>query len=135
MSKLQFTPTVEIDLDDMLQGIAHLETKDLERFADKVIDLRAQSRAPSLSENEFELLQRINHNVPQRTRTRFAELKSKLHAETITEVERSEFIAISDQIELADAERVTTLIELAQLRKVSVDTLMKQLGIKQRNHA
>jgi hypothetical protein len=55
---------------------------------------------------------------------------AKLHEETITPAEREEFLQLTDQIEQADAERLRHLIALAQVRQVSVDTLMDQLGIR-----
>ena len=62
------TSQIEIDIDDMLEGVARLENSELEQFADKVIALRAQRRSPNLPNNETELLQRIYHNVPAQTR-------------------------------------------------------------------
>ncbi len=42
---------------------------------------------------------------------------------------RSPHVQLIDQIELADAKRVEHLIELAQLRNLSLDELMNQLSI------
>jgi hypothetical protein len=63
-------------------------------------------------------------------RKRYDELNDKLHEESITPEERAELLSLIDRIELADAERLQCLIELAQLRQISVETLMEQLGLR-----
>lgn len=130
MPKVQVTSQIELDFDEVLKGIAHLGTNELEQFVDKVIALQAQRRAPSLPANEAELLQKINRGVPPKVRKRYHELNEKLHEETITQDEHQELLGLIDQIELADAERIRHLITLAQLRNLSVDSLMDQLGIR-----
>lgn len=54
-------------------------------------------------------------------------------AQVITEP--SQFLALVDQVELADAKRLQYLIELAQLRGVPLPTLMNQLGLGVSSHA
>ena len=68
--------------------------------------------------------------MPSEVRQRYTELNDKLHDETIAPEEYQELLTLIDQIELADAERLRYLIELAQLRNISVDVLMDQLGIR-----
>ncbi len=79
--------------------------------------------------NEAELLQKINQGLLPEVRKRHAELNAKLHEETITPEEHQELLQLVDRIELADAERLQHLIELARIRNVSVDTLMNQLEL------
>jgi hypothetical protein len=129
MPKVQVTSQIEIDFDDVLEGVARLESSELEQFTEKVIALRAQRRAPNLPKNEADLLQKINRGISPEIRQRYAELDAKLHAETITSAEQQELLKLTDQIELADAERIQDLIQLAHLRDISVDVLMAQLGI------
>ena len=129
MPKVHVTSQIEIDLDEVLQGLARLGTKELEQFVDKVIALQAQRRAPSLPQNETELLQQINRGLPADIRQRYDALNAKLHDETITPQEHEELLTLIDRIELADAERMQRLIALARLRDMSVDTLIEQLGI------
>jgi hypothetical protein len=130
MLKVQVTSQIEIDLDEVLKSVAQLESDDLEQVVNKLIALQAQRRAASLSPAETDLLQQINQGLPSTIRTRYGELHAKLHEETITPAEHEELLQLSDQIEQADAERLRHLIALAQLRQVSVDTLMDQLGIR-----
>ena len=92
--------------------------------------MQARQRAPSLPSKEVELLQKINTDAVSHLRKRYQALNAKLLAETMTPDEQSEFLAITDQIEVADADRMQALISLAQLRGMTVNQLMGQLGIK-----
>ena len=135
MPTVQVTSRIEIDFEEVLKGMARLQMKDPERFVDQVIALQAQRRAPSLPKNEAELLQKINQGLPDEVRKRYEELNGKLHEETITPEEHQELLQLVDRIELADAERLQHLIELASIRNVSVDTLLNQLDIRRPVHA
>lgn len=61
---------------------------------------------------------------------RFDLLTAKRSAETLTSEEYDELLALSDEIELRDAQRVEYLAELAQLRNISLRSLMQQLDIR-----
>jgi hypothetical protein len=131
MPKVQVTSHIEIDVDDMLKGVAQLESDELEQIVNKLLALQAQQRAVSLSQTETDLLQQINKGLPPTVRGRYDELAVKLHEETITPAEHEDLLRLIDQIEQADVEHLRCVIVLAQLRGVSVDTLMDQLGIRQ----
>lgn len=130
MPKVHVTSDIEIDFDEVLNGLARLETSDLAQLVEQVIALQARRRAPSMRKNEAELLQKINQGPSPEIRKRYAELTAKLREEIIMPEEHQELMELIDQIELADAGRMQQLIALAQLRQVSVDTLMHQLGIR-----
>jgi hypothetical protein len=133
MPKVQVMSQVEID--ELLQGVARLGSRDLEQFADRVQALRAHRRAPSLPKREAELLQLINHGLPAEVRQRYDALNDKLHAETITDEEHQELLGLIEQVKQADAERLRNLVELAQLRQLSLDELMEQLGLRRATYA
>mgnify|MGYP001268990111 CR=1 FL=1 len=125
----------EVSLAELLNGVKMLDTVALENFADEVLAIRAQRRAPTLSQEESEVLLQINQGLPMAVRTRFAELNEKRQAETLTEEEHTELLGLIDQIEAHDVERVKNLGKLAQLRHIPVRALMKQLGIQRPAYA
>ena len=129
MATVQVTSEVNIELDKVLDGVAKLDTLELEQFLSQVSILLARRKAPSLPERQAELLQEISQSLPIAYQQRYDELTAKLQANDITSVEYQELLQLIDQIELADAERVQYLIELAQLRNLSLDELMDQLNI------
>lgn len=130
MSKVQVTSHIEIDIDDMLKGVAQLEPNELEQVVNKLLALQARQRAVCLSKTETDLLEQINHGLSQPARVRYDELATKLQEETISPSEHDELLRLTDQIEQADVERLRALIALAELRQVSLDTLMAQLGLR-----
>lgn len=91
--------------------------------------VNGQPSVPHLSQEESELLQKINQGLPTETWERYDELRAKFRAETVTPEEHAELIAISNQIEIAHARRMEYLVELSRLRQVPLRKLMKQLGI------
>lgn len=135
MSKVAVTSRIELDLEEVLNGVAALSSRELEQFVERVLSLQAHRRAPALHKREADLLQIIGVGMAPEIRKRYRELNARLLAETMTEEERTEFLSIVDQIEVADAERMEALIELAQLRSVTVDQLMTQLGIRRTVYA
>ncbi len=75
------------------------------------------------------LLQKINERLPPADQERYDALALKLPEETLDREEQKELLELVDRIEHADAERVRALSRLAQLRGVSVEALMADLGI------
>jgi hypothetical protein len=89
-----------------------------------------QIAAPRLSAVEAALLQAINSGLSSESWQRYAVLKAKRRAETLTPQEQAELIALSNQIEEMNVQRMENVIQLARLRQTSVDALMDDLGIK-----
>lgn len=124
----------EVSLDHLLQGVQQLDFDALEQFTDEVMRLRAKRRAASLSKDETTLLHQVNQGLPEVIQVRFQELKEQRDAATLTPSEHDELLAIIDQIEARDVERLQALTELAQLRNMSVRQLMQQLSLLPRNN-
>lgn len=89
----------------------------------------------ALPKEEAELLKKINIGIQPTTWTLYYELIDKRRAEKLEEGEQEQLIAISDEIEMANVERIKNLIALAKIRQVSLVTLMAQLGIKNQPYA
>lgn len=115
---------------DLLAAVADLDGKEFDQFVSEVLALRARRRSHTLAHQEAVLLQQINLGIDPATWRRYNVLKAKRRAATLANAEHSELIAIGDQIEMANARRVTALIQLAQLRHTSLEALMNQLGIQ-----
>ncbi|MEZ4675827.1 MAG: hypothetical protein R2932_16505 [Caldilineaceae bacterium] len=135
MSKVQVFSQVELDTDDLLRGVAQLNSEELEQFTKEVLTIRAKRHVPSLPQTEAEVLQKINEGVSAEVRRRYDELHQKMLDETLTPDEQLELIDLSDQIEFADAQRLQHLIVLAKLRSVSVEALMDELKLRRRVYA
>lgn len=132
-------PTIEVrsqlSLDELLNGVAQLDTPDLERFVSQVLTLRAKRIAPCLPEKEAGFLEKINQGLSSEAQRRYDDLTAKRRAEILTAEEHQELLTLIDCIERADAERTQALADLARLRKVSLTTLMNELGIHPQDYA
>lgn len=129
MASVRINPKVKIGFDELLKGFSQLKTDDIEQFMLEISNLVAQRKAPNFTKREAELLLAINNSFPADKAKEIEDLKSKLQAETITETEHQTYLKLLDDSEARSVERLKKLLELAQLRKVSLETLMNQLGL------
>jgi hypothetical protein len=74
------------------------------------------------------LLQKIAQTLPAAIQQRYNDLRAKLQAETLTTAEHQELLNLTDTIEQFDADRLQHLLELAQLRQISLPELLDALG-------
>lgn len=118
-----------VSFQDLLQGVEQLELSDLEEFLGKVLKLRAQKVAPSLSGVESKLLEEINREIPEALHRRFEELDAEKQAETLSKEAHEELIGLVTEIEALNVNRMEALAKLAKVRQVSLRELMKQLDI------
>lgn len=118
-----------LGLDEILAGVAQLDTPELENFMQEVSSIVAHRKAPSLSKQEEVLLNVINRGMPADWVRRYKKLHGKMRDGTLTEEEYKELLIMVETIEEKNVERLQALIGLAQLRKVSLDKLMNQLGL------
>jgi hypothetical protein len=132
--KIRITPQIDLAIDDILLGISDLDTPDLEQFLQKVGRLVARRKSPSVPERETVLLQAINQSLDVDLQNRFKLLLTKQNKNAISEFEHQELLKLIDKIELQYAQRLEYLIELAHLRGVSLDVLMKQLKLNFSHH-
>lgn len=86
-------------------------------------------KAKALSNQEALLLEKIELAISIETWERYHILRAKRQAETINASENAEYAGINQQIEAANVKRLTSLIELAKIRKITLDELMQQLGL------
>jgi hypothetical protein len=90
---------------------------------------RVSAAPPHLSPGEADLLQRINEGPPPETWQQYNALVAKRRSGTLTPDEHATLIALSNQVEEANARRIGYLVELARLRGTSLPALMDDLGI------
>jgi len=127
-------PTIQIETEQLLNAALQMSEEEFEQFVARLFSIKARERAPVLSEREAELLQKIYQVIAPATQQRLNELIEKRRSYTITEGELQELIKLTNQVEMFDAERLNHLIELAHLRNVPLNDLIRQLGLKPAPH-
>ncbi|MBE9225923.1 STAS/SEC14 domain-containing protein [Phormidium sp. LEGE 05292] len=130
------TVKVEIQMssEELLKAVSQLSLPDLEKFVTQVIALQAQRRANKLPQIEAELLLKINQVIPSDIQKQYDELIVKRQAETLTTEEHQQLLKLTEQIEKLQAQRIEYLVELSQIRKISLTELMENLGIQVPNY-
>jgi hypothetical protein len=127
-------PTIQIEADlsseQLLSAARQLPRREFDQFVLRVLNLRAERGAPLLPAAESELLLKINHPVSDDLQHRYDELIARRDKRTLTLEEHEELLGLTDRIELLEAERMSHLIELAQLRQITLEELMNQLGLQ-----
>ncbi len=131
MSAIKLTPEVNIEVKDILSGISTMDTRELEQFLKEVAHILVKRKAKTLSKKESELLTIINKPLlANKKQKRFNLLYQKLRGESLTEKEHEELMGLNSQQEAKAVERLRALVELSQIRKLSLDELLVQLGIQ-----
>jgi len=92
-------------------------------------DLQVRAAPSRLSPRESKLLKQINGSLSAIEWERYRVLLAKRDAESLTGQEQAELVALSDQIEEANARRMKAVAELARLRKTTVPALVETLGL------
>ncbi len=88
-----------------------------------------------LSRKESSLFLIINEGLPGRDQDRIEELTDKMEFETITKSEHAELLRLTDTMEMAQVKRLKAIAELAKIRNVSLDEMMRQLGLEPGRYA
>jgi hypothetical protein len=119
----------DISVDVLVKAAEQLSEKELRQFTSQVLALNAKRMAPSVTQEEAELLLRINGRLPEDVQRRYAELIARRDAETLGDEEHQELLRLTKQVEALDGARVEALSQLASRRGVTLSALMRQLEI------
>jgi hypothetical protein len=119
----------DISVDVLVKAAEQLSETELRQFTSQVLALNAKRTAPSVTQEETELLLRINARLPEDVQRRYAGLIAKRDAETLGDEEHEELLRLTRQVEAFDVARIEALSKLASRRGVTLSALMRQLEI------
>lgn len=122
--------TSQLETERLLDAALQMSRAELERFVARLFALKARQEAPSLTPGESELLMKINQGLPVEVQQRYDSLIRKRRRHKLTRAEHRELLALTQQIERHDVERLKRLSDLARLRGLSLPDLMQALGIE-----
>src|SRR6266699_7179994 len=120
---------VDISVDTLVKAAEQLSETELRQFTSQVLALNAKRTAPSVTQEEAELLLHINGHLPEDVQRRYDELIAKRDAETLGDEEHEELLRLTKRVEAFDVARVEALSKLASRRRVTLSALMRQLEI------
>jgi hypothetical protein len=129
MSKIHIQ--TEIDTVLLLQGAAQMTIRELENFVTELNGLITRKKTKSKVRQEKRLLAKINQSVLNPVqRQRYQILSEQFALEAIQPTEYTELLLLANEDEALRNERVQSMIELAQLKAISLPQLMQELGLK-----
>lgn len=130
MSKIQIETT--IDTDSFVLGAANLQLGELEKLVRELDAVIVRKKNLDKDLRERELIRLINQTVLDADqRSRYLVLVDKLENDSISSEEHLEFLSLTEKDEKLQNERLSYLIELAQLNNLSLLELMDRMGLIQ----
>ncbi len=125
------------DLETQLREQAQQKGKALNQYITGLIQEKMNSSRPKtspLTVDETRLFQTINKGFSDEFWNKLHNLDKKRQQLILTESERQDLIAMTEELEMTNLERMKALIELAAIRQTDLDTLMTQLGLANGKH-
>jgi HicB family len=126
--QIQINPSLESRLREKANNKGMALNQFISQFLENTFP-NTSTLQPTVSEREAVLLQQINLDIPAENWELYLNLKEKRQNNTLSPKEKERLIGLTEEIEKANAKRITVLAELAQLRNVSIRILMEQLGL------
>ena len=124
------------NIQSLIVGFAEMPLHDLESFISGLNALVIRKRVADKGKQDKALLLKINQTVlPERALERYIFLQDKMELETLSEIEYKELVTLVNQEEKIRNKRFKYLLELSQLRGISLTELMDNLGLNTLNYA
>lgn len=117
------------DLEQKLRATASAAGENVDEYIVKLLEKNVQEKVLDPSSNATGLLQIINRGLSPEAWARFHTLLQKRDTRVITATELEELIDLTEEIEVAHAQRMEALVALATLQNKPLPILMNELGI------
>ena len=122
--------TGQLSSQQIINGFQTIPLDELEQLVKNVLAVRAERIAPHLSGEESKLLKTIQKNLPKKSLLRMKELQILRDNDKLSEEGFAELAALIEKLEIMHAERMKSVSDLADLRGVTLQTAMKQIGLR-----
>ena len=135
---MSITIQLSPELEEKLRQVAAETDLDIDQFVVELLKEQLQpgpSSVLSKKERDRDLLEKINLGISVAIWKRYNYLKSLRVKEQLDTEEPAELIRISAQIEEANVARMKYVVELAQLRQVSLEEVVRSLGLQSGSNA
>ena len=117
------------DLEQKLRATASAAGENIDEYIVKLLEKNVQGKVLDPLASAPGLLQIINRGLSPEAWARFHTLLQKRDTQVITATELEELIDLTEEIEVAHAQRMEALVALATLQNKPLPILMNELGI------
>ena len=121
---------INLSTNDLLKGVEKLEKQDLEEFVNRVLQIRARRLADNYRHEETTLIEQTKVGLSEAETLSLQVFADKSQEGTLTVVEQKAYLALTEKMETLNNQRLMALGKLAQLRNVSLEIVIEQLGLK-----
>ena len=119
-----------MDTQNLLYNAAQMPLTELEAYVQQLNSLITRKRTTDTNLRDTVLLDKITRTVLDKVkRERYQALIYKLEMETISDTEHAELLELVEREEKIRVKRLKYLIELAQIRNITLPQLMKNLEL------
>ena len=119
-----------MDAQVLMQGAAQMPITELERFVQQLNALIVQRKTTDTNYRQRFLLGKINETILSKDKTeRYQFLIYKHEFSMLSDAEYQELMQLTEEEETIRVQRLTYLVELAQLKGLSLSQLMENLGL------
>lgn len=133
MAKAQIADS---NIQSLIGGFSEMPLNDLESFIRELNALVVRKRSVDKEKRDKFLLLKINQSIlPEQIMERYIFLQEKMEIESLTDAEYKELITLVGKEEKIRNKRFQYLLELSQLRGISMTELMHNLGLNILNYA
>lgn len=128
-------PSIPAAVGKLLNQAEQLPPSEFEQFLLRILALNVRRKSIGLPLDESLMLKKINKEFSRKKMERFLLLDEKRQQEILTPEEHGELLVLVRQLEKYDAQKLQLVGQLALLRNVPFEVLLKQLGLYQIRHA
>jgi hypothetical protein len=124
------------NIQTLIGGFSDMPLNDLESFISGLNALAIRKRVADKGKRDKALLLKINQTVlPEQALEHYVFLQDKMELDNLSEPEYKELLILVNQEEKIRNKRFQFLLELSQLRGISLTELMNNLGLNTLNYA
>lgn len=122
--------TQTVSSQQVISAVQTMPLDELERLVNNVLAVRAERVAPHITGEEGKLLRIIQKTLPKKSLLRMNELQVLRDEEKLSPEGFAELAGLIEKLEILHAERMKAVSDLANLRGVTFQTAMKQIGLR-----
>ncbi len=121
--------TRTISSQQVITALQTMPLDELEKLVNNVLAVRAERVAPHITGEEAKLLRVIQKTLPKTSLLRMKELQNLRDKEKLSNEGFKELAGLIEKLEILHAERMKAVSNLANLRGVTFQTALKQIGL------
>ena len=114
----------------IMSAVQAMPLDELEKLVGDVLAVRAERIAPHITGEESKLLRKIQKTLPKEILQRMKALQVLRDSEKLSQNGYAELAVLIEKLEILHAERLKAVSDLAELRGITLQTVILQIGLR-----